>query len=101
VKTTIQGRVKLETAFSTPSDFINDEIDALKQVACGLTPPSVTGKNPFNVFTYNSYVGQTTIDTEDVGSITVVTEIDQDLAIQAILDRLNAGTNQACLPMNY
>jgi len=94
IEESIQGKVDVVT-------LTNADIDPLKQVACGINPPSVTGKNPFNVMTYNSYVGQTTIDTNNVGSITVVTKVNHALAIQILLDRLNSPVNQAISPMNY
>lgn len=73
-----------------------DDIEALKRVACD-NPL----KNPYNVMTYDPYVGQTTLVEDPNSSITVVRRVNRELALQAIIDRLNSQVNSACRPANY
>lgn len=91
ITTTTTGQITVNT-------FTDSDIVSLQTIGCA----SELGKNPFNVFTYNPYVGQTTVDEDAVPSpITIVTGIDHDLAIALIIEKLDAATNSACRPLNF
>lgn len=89
ITATLPGRVDVHA-------LTNADINPLKNVRCA--DPT---KNPFDIFTYDAYYGQTTLDTCDIGNITVVTKIDHDLAIAKLIERLNEPLNSACQPLNY
>ncbi len=73
-----------------------DSIDNLKKIAC--VNPII---NPYNVLQYDAYIGQTTYVEDANSSLTIVTKINREKALAAIINRLNAKLNTACKPLNF